>query len=268
MLRKIALGTLALFAGSLAVAAAPKDDVEAAAKKLADTSYSWKTTVANAGGQGQGGQGGQGQGRRGGGGFGGFGGGGNIEGKVEKGGYTYLTRTQTVQGEERKTEAYVKDGKGAVKTQEGWQGFADLQGGGQGGQGRGRGGFGAAGMRNTPLPAAQLADLASKATNLKQEGDAITGEFSADAAKALLSPAAGAGRGGQGGFTPPEYKNPKGSLKVWLKDGLPAKYEYNLQGTMSFNENEFPVNRTTTTEIKDVGTTKVTIPDEAKSKVS
>jgi hypothetical protein len=37
---------------------------------------------------------------------------------------------------------------------------------------------------------------------------------------------------------------------------------------MTFNGNDVEIDRTTTTEIKDVGSTKVEIPDEAKKKLS
>ena len=37
---------------------------------------------------------------------------------------------------------------------------------------------------------------------------------------------------------------------------------------MSFNGNDREIDRTTTVEIKDVGTTKLTVPDEAKKKLS
>ena len=57
-------------------------------------------------------------------------------------------------------------------------------------------------------------------------------------------------------------------MRFWLKDGALAKYEFNLQGSISFNGNDFDVNRTTTVEIKDVGSTKITVPDEAKKKLS
>ncbi len=57
-------------------------------------------------------------------------------------------------------------------------------------------------------------------------------------------------------------------MKFWVKDGALSKYEYQVQGTMNFNDNEINMNRLTTVDIKDVGTTKVTIPEEAKKKVS
>src|SRR5438552_15624553 len=54
MFRKALLGAVALLAGSAVVASAgPKEDLQAAVKKLADTgSYTWKTTTetANQGG--------------------------------------------------------------------------------------------------------------------------------------------------------------------------------------------------------------------------
>jgi hypothetical protein len=37
---------------------------------------------------------------------------------------------------------------------------------------------------------------------------------------------------------------------------------------MSFNGNDREIDRTTTVEIKDVGTTKLTVPEEAKKKLS
>jgi len=41
-----------------------------------------------------------------------------------------------------------------------------------------------------------------------------------------------------------------------------------VQGKVSFNGNDRDVDRTTTVEIKDVGTTKVELPEGAKNKLS
>ena len=41
-----------------------------------------------------------------------------------------------------------------------------------------------------------------------------------------------------------------------------------MQGKVSFNGNDRDVDRTTTVEIKDVGTTKVEVPEGAKKKLS
>jgi hypothetical protein len=62
--------------------------------------------------------------------------------------------------------------------------------------------------------------------------------------------------------------NAKGSVKFWVKDGVISKYEFKVSGTVTMGGNDRDVDRTTTVEIKDVGTTKLALPDEAKSKLS
>jgi hypothetical protein len=71
------------------------------------------------------------------------------------------------------------------------------------------------------------------------------------------------GPDGQG----PDVKEAKGSVKFWVKDGALNKYEFKLKGKMDFGGNEFPNDRTTTVEIKDVNSTKVEVPEEAKKKL-
>src|SRR5881396_1935289 len=107
MKKNALFGTLALVAGSLIAAdSGPKDDVKAAAAKLAAKSnYGWKTTVEAAGGGG---------------------GGGRFrpvptEGKTEKDGFTFLSMTRG----DNTIEAVLKGGKGAIKTPAGWQSLAE-----------------------------------------------------------------------------------------------------------------------------------------------
>ena len=56
----------------------------------------------------------------------------------------------------------------------------------------------------------------------------------------------------------------------WVKDGVLTKFEFNTQGKITAGQDnrEMNINRTTTVEIKDVGTTKIEVPDEAKQKLS
>jgi hypothetical protein len=251
MIRRVLFSTVAVVAGtSLVALAAPKDEVSDAAKKLSDAqNYSWKSTTEMAGGQG-----------------GRFGG--PTEGKTEKGGFTVITMTRG----DNTFEVVRKGDKGAVKTQEGWQSFDELQqNAGQGqGQGRGRGMMGRM-LRGMRLPAEEATNLASKTKELKKDGDAYTAELTEEGAKELMSFRGGRGgnnAGGQGNFTPPEPTNAKGTARFWLKDGQLSKYEYNVKGQMSFNGNDIDIDRTTTVEIKDVGSTKVEVPADAKGKVS
>ena len=76
-------------------------------------------------------------------------------------------------------------------------------------------------------------------------------------------------RGRRPGGNAPEASGAKGTVKFWVKDGALAKYEYNVQGKVTGRDDqEFDVNRTTTVEIKEVGKTKLTLPEEAKKKLS
>jgi hypothetical protein len=234
MKRNMLIGTLVLAAGTL-LAADPKDEVTAAAKNLADKdNYSWKQTTENAGG-------------------GGFGGG-VSEGKAQKGGFTWVS----MPGRDNNTIEVVRKGeKGALKTEDGWQSMAELAADQSGGRGR----FMAMRFRNFKAPAAQVQDLVAKAKELKQEGGAFAGDLTEEGAKAQLM------FGGRGGGNGPEISGAKASVKVWVKDGLLAKYELKVKGTVSFNGNDRDVDRTTTVEIKDIGSTKVEVPAEATKKL-
>ena len=74
--------------------------------------------------------------------------------------------------------------------------------------------------------------------------------------------------GGRGGGNGPEISGAKGSVKFWVKDGMLSKYEIKVQGKVSFNGNDRDVDRTTTVEIKDSGSTKIQLPEDAKKKLS
>ena len=150
----------------------------------------------------------------------------------------------------------MKGEKAAVHREGEWQSLSDVEGG----QGPGR--FMGAMIRNFKAPAAQVTELLSYIKELKKEDGVYSGDLSEEGAKKLLT-----FRRRQGGEAP-NVANPKGSAKFWLKDGALTKYEFNVKGTVSFNGNDFENDRTTTVEIKDVGSTKVEVPDEAKSKLS
>lgn len=234
MKSKIVCGILAIAVGSLlAVDSGPKDNVANATKKLAQAeNYSWKSTME----------------------FGNFGG--TTEGKTDKEGVIALSMSFG----DNTTEAILKSGKGAVKRpDQEWQSLADLLADSEGQRGRQ---FLARRLQNLKPPAAEAANLLSKVKDLKQEGDVYSGELTEEGAKDLLL--AGRRRGGDA----PEPKNAKGSVKFWTKDGVLAKYELKQQGTITFNGNERDIDGTTTIEIKDVGKTKVEIPDAAKKKMS
>jgi hypothetical protein len=224
MKQQLIFGAIIMVASSL-FAADAKDEVKAAAKKLASAGgYSWKSTT----------EGGNARFRP-----------GPSEGKVAKDGLIHLSMTRG----DNKTEAYLKGEKGAVKTGENWQSLSEA------GEGD-RGAFLVRLLKNFKAPAEQVQDLVSKTKELKKDEDAYSGDLTDEGAKELLTR-----RGG-------EASEAKGTVKFWLKDGQLSKYDLKLQGKMSFNGNDVEIDRTTTTEIKDVGSAKIEIPDEAKKKLA
>jgi hypothetical protein len=240
MKRHILPGLMALLAGSLMAAdSSPKADVKNAAAALgSQTNYSWRTTVE---------AGNTSRFRP-----------GPTEGKTEKGGYTTLLMSFN----DNTSEAVLKGTNGAIKTPDnGWQTLAEAaQDNGGGGPNPGM--FLARMLQNYKAPAVEAADLADKTKELKAGGDALAGDLTEDGAKALLTfrPRAGGGE-------PPTVSNAKGSAKFWIKDGKLAKFQFHLQGAVSFNGNDRDVDRTTTVEIKNVNSTKIEVPDEAKKKL-
>jgi len=231
MKKIISFGAMALLAGPLFAAdSSSKDDVTNAAKKLGDSAnYTWRTTVVVPEDS---------QFKP-----------GPTDGKTEKGGLTYVKLSF---GDN--TAEFVKKGESAALTSPdgGWQSLTNMD------SSEGPGRFMLGMVRNFKTPDAQAAGIAATTKELKKDGDVYSSDLTEDGAKALLT--FGGRRGGNG----PTITNPSGSAKFWVKDGVLTKYEFKVKGTVSFNGNDIDVDRDTTVEIKDVGTTKMDAPDEAK----
>lgn len=237
MKKNLLLGIFTLVAGSLLAAdSSPIGTVTNAAAALGGAAnYSWHSTIEAAGG--------------------GFGAG-TADGKTEKNGYTWVS---TERGGNT-TVALLKGTNGAVNTPDnGWQSLAEMTAANAGG-----GGFNPArGLLNYKTPDQQAATLATQATALTAGPNGISGALTEDGAKEMLA----FGRPGAAGAAAPTVANPKGSVTFWVTDGKLVKYQFHVSGTVSFNGNDRDVDRTTTVEIKDVGTTKIEAPDAAKAKL-
>jgi hypothetical protein len=233
MKKLILSSALTLFTYSL-LAADPsaKEDVIAAAKKLAEKeNYGWRTTVVVPESS---------QFKP-----------GPTEGKTEKGGLTHVVMSFG----ERKSQMIVKGDKGAMTNQEDeWQSVEELE------KAEGPGRFMAGFIRNFQVPAAHAIELANDTKELKKEGDVYQGDLTEAGAKKILTFRR---RGADG----PKVTDPKGEVKFWLKDGLLSKFEFKVKGTMNFNGNDIAMDRATTVEVKDVGTTKLDVPEEARKKL-
>lgn len=170
---------------------------------------------------------------------------GPTEGKTEKDGATYVTYSFG----ESLTEVVRKGDKAVITNQEGtWQTADEME------KEEGPGRFFAMLAKSLKAPAADALELIAAVKELKKDGDVYSGAMTEEGLKSQF-------RFGQ-------PKNPKGSAKFWVKDGQLIKFEAKLQAKMEFNGNEMDVDRTTTTEIKEVGTTQVNVPEAAKKKLN
>jgi hypothetical protein len=237
MKKTILAGTILLVAGSLFAADnVAKEGVKGAVAKLKQAgNYSWKSTV-EMGGSGR------------------FGG--PTLGKTDRDGLIHLSMTRG----ENNIDVVLKGGKGAMRTPEGWQTLDEVgqAGGGQGNPGR----FMARTLQDYKAPAAQVDELLSKTEGISKEGDAYAAKLTDEGVREMLT------FGRRAGGEAPRISGTSGTVKFWLKDGGLAKYQIQVAGTVVTNGNIRDVERTTTVEISDVGTTKLDVPDAAKQKVS
>ncbi len=228
-----ALSYLSLLAATslTALAAEPKADVAAAAAKLNDkSSYAWTATSEIEGGQWTPAP---------------------VNGKTEKGGFTHIATKM----QDNDIEVAMKGEKVAVKTPDGWKSAAELEGNSEG-----RPNF-ARFFANQRTAASEVTNFLAKAKEVKSADGKFTVEFTPEGAADLAS-----FRGRRQGAPAP--KNASASAIVWVKDGVIAKYELKTKSTITTQDGEDrTMARTTTVEIKDVGTAKVEVPAEAKSKL-
>ncbi|MSU59341.1 MAG: hypothetical protein EXS35_14420 [Pedosphaera sp.] len=232
----VMLGLVGMMAGALyAAESSPKEKVTTATKQVGDKdNYSWTTSTKEADGS---------PGKL-----------GPIEGKAEKGGVTFLGFS--ISG--LPVEVCMKGEKGAAKALEGWQTFDEIAATG------GTADAVIRYLRTYQTPVAESARLIGKATDLKEADGAISGELKEEVVKEMLL----FGTRRREGQDAPKMTDPKGTIKFWIKDGALTKYEIKVQGKVAAGERETEINRTTTVEIKDVGTTKLEVSDEAKQKLS
>jgi hypothetical protein len=174
-----------------------------------------------------------------------------TEGKTEKGGLTHFTMTLF----EDKIQVVAKGDQRAMADPAGnWKSLAEAEQ-------AGLSGFGSLIARGLKTPAKEVAEIAAYAKELKREGDVFSSDLTEAGAKALQSFRRSGTNAG------PVVSDAKGSVTFWLKDGTLTKYEVKLKGRIKVGDDEFPNDRTTTVEIKDVGTTKVEVPEEARKRL-
>jgi hypothetical protein len=234
-----------IFAGSLlSTQAAPKEDVAKAIKEL-EGNYSWVSTSKRP--ESTGGNSSRWQS-------------GPTEGKTADG-TVYLKSTRG----DRTSESLIKGKKAATKGDSGWMMVEEASAGEENAEQRRRNWRGRY-LQSFKSPATQAEELLAKITEIKKDGDTYSGDLSEEAAKALVSFGGGRTRGGgdDAAAMRPQPTGVKASAKFWIKDGILAKYETTIAGKIKYNDQERDLARTTTVEIKEVGKTKIEIPEDVK----
>jgi hypothetical protein len=231
--------TLALL--PLAARADDKADLTAAINKLADApSYTWTTASDSPFGRGA------------------------ADGKFDKatGLFSYI-----VEMGETTYQVLAKGEKAVIKGDTAWQTPAELAAAGAGGEGFNPALFVALIVENTLAPADQFKAWLPKLENIKKTGDTYTADLAPDAAKDLLSL-----RRKNSTITsqmpPMDIASPKASLKITVTDGTVTKIENSASGTITFGDNQNEFARTVTHSLKDLGTTKLTPPEDAQMKLA
>jgi hypothetical protein len=213
-----------------AFAAEPKDELKVAAKKLAQQpNYSWSLRSKS-----QNGAGGPGA---------------DSDGKTEKDGYTFLT----VSFGNTDIDIALKGEKAAVKLEDEWKGTDELEGNSAATARR---------LKAFKLPAAEIEAIIGQLEDVKKGDEGVySGELTDAGVKEIFA------RVRRSRTAPTDAK---GNAKFWVKDGLVTKYQYSVQGkvTAGQEKREVELDRTTTVDIKDIGSTKVNLPDDAKKKLS
>jgi len=113
------------------------------------------------------------------------------------------------------------------------------------------------------LPHEELGLIVSSHRDLVVDGTTVSGTLTDLGARLLLV------REGQDALTPVRAT---GDFKLWLRDGAVTHYEITLEGTLHVQASQgvrpMTVRQVTRTIIKDVGTTQVHVPDEARAKLN
>jgi hypothetical protein len=226
-----AFRTLVILLASTLVgaAASPKEEVAGAIKKLAEQSgYAWTYTPKT-----EGTSAGRIQGP--------------VEGKTEKDGFTYLKGSAG----DVTLEIGLKGEKMVVNYNGDWLSTAEI----------GENNRTVQRLRALKKADQEAAELLGKAAAITKDTDgAYSGDMTAEAAKELFALL---------GRRAAEAPVAKGSMKFWTKNGQLSRYEFTIGGKITTGEEkrEVDVSRTATVEIKDVGATKVSLPDDARRKL-
>ncbi len=245
MIHRLPTWWLLLLAATASLRAAPADQAVVAAMKIVDTrNYSWTCYVPSTGRA-------------------------LVvrEGKANKDGFSMVTfvdpqspmMRQIARLNDGTVIAFFRgEGNFVFQTSDGWKTGEELPPLGL----RRRGAKGGADYwLSVPSPHEELEIIVGSYQDMKLVDGALQGSLSDDGARQLL------------GSSKTPAVTATGSFKLWVEDGVLTKYLVDLTGTImtgapGADAESTPLRRLMLTEIKDVGKTKLDVPDEVRRKLS
>jgi len=226
--RILALGAFFCMTGTV-LAADPVDEVNDAAKKLADTgNYSWRSVTNDAS---------------------------NsltvvVDGQTQEDGSTLIKLT----GGGSYAQIALRGRNSVLNVGGGWQTADEAADQPQA----------ARFMSSVMSPALVASQIASRLDDLKPQGNVFTAQLSGGEVSNLLRPLYSLDAIRTRGMN---NAGAKASIKFWIKDGLLEKFQVHITGTSSRGGADTAVDRTVTVDFRDVGKTKVSLPEQAKKKL-
>lgn len=191
-----------------------------------------------------------------------------MDGKTEKDGYTIVSMNIMTN-----TFGFIRNGTNIVvqSPDNGWQTMAEAS---HVYTSRGPG-MAVSQALMLQLPAVEATNLIALVSDWKVDGDRIVGTLTEDGATGVLGyPNSRYGRpsippGVGGGILIATASNAKGTVTFWITDGVLTKYQTHVTASIDRNVSAKPMDedRTKTVTIKDIGTTKIVVPDDAKKKL-
>jgi hypothetical protein len=155
---------------------------------------------------------------------------------------------------EIKIESVFRGTRSALKRDGEWQTVEELE--------KGQNPLLARTLRAFEPPAVEAGHFARNITGWRRTA---SGEYAGDLSEAGARDIM-ARRSRSGGAGPADAR---GAVRFWLKDGLLLKYEYQLKGTVTGQDGEqVKVDRTTTVQMKEIGSAKIDVPAEARARLS
>jgi len=182
------------------------------------------------------------------------------EGRIEKAGATYLILAK---GTPKSVEVAIRESKVAVKTPDGWKSLNDFAPADPASNKKpDKLAVLAKSYERFTSPSSEVVSLVEGMKEMKGEGDGLySGQATEDARKAYLV------RTAKPGAAPKELMEPKLTLRCWVKDGMLVKYEVALE-SKKLKKDVVTVNATVTTvELREIGSTKAELPEEARKKL-